>query len=86
MLYGINIQNSIDIVEFMVNLSRVMQTTPSQPQRAEAGPWLAVVAEQVSKLRFGIVQITVHEAKVVQIERTERIRLAPAGTTAPDQR
>jgi hypothetical protein len=27
-------------------------------------------------LQFGIVQITVHDSKVVQVERMERIRLA----------
>lgn len=46
-------------------------------------PWLELVAEQVSKLRFGIVQITVHDARVVQIERTEKVRLnahSQAGT------
>ena len=36
--------------------------------------WLEVVREQVSSLRFGHVQIVVHNAQVVQVERTERIR------------
>lgn len=37
--------------------------------------WLDVVRQQVSSLRFGVVQIIVHEASVVQIERTEKLRL-----------
>jgi len=32
-------------------------------------------SQQVSSLQFGVVQITVHESKVVQIERTEKVRI-----------
>lgn len=39
-----------------------------------SGSWLSVVREQVSSLEFGVVQIVVHGARVVQIERTEKIR------------
>ena len=31
--------------------------------------WLKVVRTQVESLKFGAVQITVHDSKVVQIER-----------------
>jgi len=37
--------------------------------------WLGIVEKQVESLRFGVVQITVHESRVVQIERTEKVRL-----------
>jgi hypothetical protein len=37
--------------------------------------WLDLVRRQVGSLDFGIVQIVVHGARVVQIERTEKIRL-----------
>ena len=77
---------SIDILEIMRKLHPVMQTTRSQSARAEPARWLEVVAEQVSRLRFGVVQITVHDAQVVQIERTERIRLAPNSAIAPAER
>lgn len=36
--------------------------------------WLAVVQSHVGSLRFGTVQIQVHDSRVVQIERTERVR------------
>jgi hypothetical protein len=36
--------------------------------------WLDVVRDQVSSLRFGQVQITVHNSRVVQVETTARIR------------
>lgn len=45
--------------------------------RDEAPAWLAMVAEQVRALRFGVVQIVVHDARVVQIERTEKVRVPP---------
>jgi len=37
--------------------------------------WLEVVRRQVSSLRFGVVQIVVHDSQVTQIEKTERVRL-----------
>jgi len=36
--------------------------------------WIEVVRQQVSSLRFGVVQVTVHDSRVVQIETTERVR------------
>jgi hypothetical protein len=37
--------------------------------------WLALVKQQVNSLRFGVVQIVVHDAQVTQVEKTERVRL-----------
>jgi hypothetical protein len=36
--------------------------------------WIDVIRRQVGSLNFGVVQIVVHGARVVQIERTEKIR------------
>lgn len=44
--------------------------------------WIALVREKVAGLRFGVIQLVVHEGRVTQIERTEKTRL-PA---APDSR
>lgn len=33
------------------------------------------IARVISELRFGTVEITIHDGRVVQIERTEKIRL-----------
>jgi len=49
-------------------------------------PWISVVEEKVRQLRFGIVQITIHEGKVVQIDSTERTRLEIPGETTRRQR
>jgi hypothetical protein len=39
------------------------------------GSWLELVQRQVGSLRFGVVQIVVHDSQVIQIEKTERVRL-----------
>jgi len=44
--------------------------------------WLALVRQQVESLRYGVVQIVVHDARVTRIERTEKLRLEPDGKTA----
>lgn len=38
--------------------------------------WLEIVQKQITSLKFGVVQIVVHEGKVVQIEKTEKVRVA----------
>ena len=40
-----------------------------------------VITQQVQALRFGVVQIIVHDSKVVQIERTEKIRISESPAT-----
>ena len=37
--------------------------------------WVRLVQGQVEAMRFGVVQIVVHDSRVVQIERTEKLRL-----------
>ena len=37
--------------------------------------WLELVREQVASLKFGTVLITVHDARVVQVEKNEKVRL-----------
>ncbi|MEI7535101.1 MAG: YezD family protein [Verrucomicrobiae bacterium] len=37
--------------------------------------WLEVVRSQVASLRYGTVEIIVHDSQVTQIEKTERVRL-----------
>lgn len=47
---------------------------------AELDDWLNLVAKQASSLRFGTIQIVVHDSKVVQVERTEKFRLDSQAT------
>ena len=37
--------------------------------------WLDIVRRQVGSLRYGVVQVVVHDSQVTQIDKTERIRL-----------
>lgn len=46
-----------------------------QPEPPE---WLRVVQQKVESLRYGVVQLVVHEGRVTQIERTEKTRLPGA--------
>jgi hypothetical protein len=50
--------------------------------QADAGPltdsapkWITLVREMVEGLRFGVVQLVIHDGRVTQIERTEKTRL-----------
>jgi hypothetical protein len=44
-------------------------------EQQNSSDWIELVREKVRTLRFGVVQIVVHDSKVTQIERTERTRL-----------
>ena len=37
--------------------------------------WLELVRRQVASLRYGAVEIVVHDSRVTQIEKIERLRL-----------
>jgi hypothetical protein len=39
-----------------------------------AAAWLGIVQKQVSSLRYGEVQIIIHDGRVVQLQTTERLR------------
>lgn len=44
--------------------------------------WLEIVRQNVDGLRYGVVQIVVHDSRVTQIERTEKTRLPGQSDTA----
>jgi hypothetical protein len=55
------------------------QISNGQRSRGEASEsfpaWLDLVREQVNSLKFGTVQITVHDSRVTQVDRLEKVRL-----------
>ena len=53
-----------------------MNASPAATPSAE--PWLTVVRDKVAAIRFGSVQITVHEGRVTQIEANEKTRFPTA--------
>ena len=64
-------------------IERPKNTPEASPEDLK---WLALVVEQVRSLRFGVVEIIVHDSRVTQIEKTERLRLdKPATETRPNR-
>lgn len=64
------------------NPSRPSAPRPVSPDSVEAGdPTEAEILRAVRSLRFGSVEVVVHEGSVVQIVRTERLRLGGASPT-----
>jgi hypothetical protein len=59
-----------------------MNVTPKkmESEAGETAGWLEIVRRQVGSLRFGVVQIVVHDSQVTQIEKTERVRLDKSRT------
>lgn len=47
----------------------------TEDDRDKLPAWLEIVRRQVGSLRFGVVQIVVHDSEVAQIDKTERVRL-----------
>jgi hypothetical protein len=61
-----------------------MSNVHKEPAAADQSKWLELVAQQVKSLRYGVVEIVVHDSRVIQIEKTERLRLdKPAGENSP---
>jgi len=51
-----------------------LKNKPLESGREDA-KWLDLVVQQVRSLRFGVVEIIVHDSRVIQIEKTEKLRL-----------
>jgi hypothetical protein len=47
--------------------------------------WLDVVREKVEQLKFGSIQIIVHEGRVTQVESIEKTRFSSAPSTRTSQ-
>ena len=63
-----------------------MSTNLSDSQTTDSIPteWLEIVKKNVGNLRFGSVQITVHDGRVTQVESVEKTRIIPSPQVAPD--
>jgi hypothetical protein len=53
------------------------ENNPSENTQASEDDWLDVVKQKVAKLRFGSIQITVHDGRVTQVESVEKTRFVP---------
>lgn len=57
-------------------MSSTTLTTPPV-ESTSSSSWLDLVNDKTRSMRFGSVQIIVHEGRVTQIEATEKFRPAP---------
>ena len=58
-----------------MNVTQLKTLDPSH----EKAPWLEIVRDQVKSLRYGTVEIVVHDARVVEIKKSERVRFPSDG-------
>jgi hypothetical protein len=62
-------------------MNAAQQKTPG----GDDSKWIELVTQQVRSLRYGVVEIIVHDSRVIQIEKTERLRLEKSpGEKHPD--
>lgn len=61
----------------MLNSSSDNPSVPGSSVRAAipADPQFESIRRQIASLRFGVVQVVVHEGRIVQVDRTEKFRL-----------
>ncbi len=53
-----------------------MSTITSEPTSpGQTNDWMEIVRKNAANLRFGSIQITVHEGRVTQIESIEKTRI-----------
>ena len=64
-----------DILSRYLNIEMNATNINKENDAGEKTAWLEIVRRQVGSLRFGVVQIVVHDSQVTQIEKTERVRL-----------
>jgi len=53
---------------------------------SEGGSWERQVLEAVRGIRYGSVEVVIHDARIVQIERREKVRLEVTSRRRPDDR
>jgi len=65
-------------------MSETLKRVPAG--RNDDSKWIELVIQQVGSLRYGVVEIVVHDSRVIQIEKTERMRLEkPPAENRPDK-
>ena len=55
-------------------MGATIERLQSAVNHAELPEHLRVVAEALGRLRFGVIQLTVHDGKLMQVDVTERRR------------
>jgi hypothetical protein len=55
---------------------------PIRPSSEPEPEWVPLVRAHIENLRYGVVQLVVHDGRVTQIERTEKLRLPAKGDSS----
>src|SRR5271156_3399980 len=82
LLISIDIVDIYSIIFTELRMTSDQQRGPGNQGRADEEvppPWLQLVRRHVESLKFGTLQITVHDSQVTEIVRAERIRMARPG-------
>jgi hypothetical protein len=67
------------------NASNTPSIKPDLSAEASAkAEWLRLVQQKVETLRYGVVQLVVHDGRVTQIERTEKTRIYSPSVNSQD--
>lgn len=59
-----------------------MKTTSQATASSTDAEWMRILIDKVNSVRFGVIQLIIHEGKVTQIECTEKTRLESQGKTS----
>jgi hypothetical protein len=57
------------------------ETKSRQVHADRTKSWIEIVQERVARLRFGTVQVVVHDGRVMQVESVERTRFSISDST-----
>jgi len=63
---------------------QLVTMTATKPHTLE--PWVEIIRHKVGAMRFGSVQLTIHDGRVTQVEATEKVRLPAGQDEARDSR
>ena len=56
------------------------RTAPLSTESTE--PWVEIIRQKLASMRFGSIQLIVHEGRVTQVESLEKTRIPADGATA----
>ena len=62
-------------------MTQILEINRSAPELAKP-VWLDLIHDQIASIRFGTVLITVHDSRVVQVEKNEKVRLDLASSSS----
>lgn len=77
---------SLDLVMFLGQIRFKLTPIPmiDPDKNATDRTWLSLVDHQVASLKYGVVQLVVHDGRVVEIHTTEKVRLPARSQTGQE--